>query len=262
MNMSVISKIKGSAFCLHLRFIKTGGVRYCYSVLFNFRHFPWSVAKRLPFVFYKDAYAKIRNKGRIVLTDSFIKGDKHVIVGKSRKDFDYQCEKTYIDIEGTLTTNGDVLIKRGVRIQVLGTMYISDKVVINSRVRIRSYNSVTIGYNSRISHESQIFDTSFHPMEYVSNHQHNPISAPIMIGDNCWIGNRTTISKGTILSDYTTVASNSLVTKDYSDLPPYSLIGGIPAKLLKSDYSRVWDPKRDDEYMRSEFEWYRTRHKR
>ncbi|MDO4950422.1 MAG: acyltransferase [Bacteroidales bacterium] len=257
---SIYKRYKRGLLHEHLLFIKQG-CRYFYSWYFNLRHFPWKIAKRLPIVFYKSAYAETRGRGKIILTDSFIAHNRHVIFGESLMDFDYQCEKTYLHVEGTLTFDGNVTVRRGTSIWIHGNMFISDKVLIGPRVRIKAHNSVTIGCNSRIAHETQIFDTNFHPTECVTNPQYTPISCPIRIGGYCWIGNRTTISKGTVLPDHTTVASNSLVAKNYSDLPPYSLIGGMPAKLLKSDYSRVWDAKREKEYLRREFEWYRERHK-
>lgn len=254
----MFSSYKNSALQHHLFFIKSG-CRYLYSLWFNFRHFPWEIAKNLPIVFFKGAYAEISGQGKIVLTDSFIEGNKHVMVGSEVKDFDYQCEKTYLHVEGTLTFDGYVNIRRGAMIDVCGNMSFGNDCRVSSRARIRAYNSITIGKTVRIAHESQIFDTNFHYSENIHNPQYNPCSSPIRIGSYCWIGNRTTISKGTILPDHTTVASNSLVARDYSDLPPYSVIGGMPAKLLKSDFTRVWDKKREDEYMKREFEWYRLK---
>lgn len=48
--------------------------------------------------------------------------------------------------------------------------------------------------------------------------------------------------KGTKTPDYLIVASaNALLTKDYTSLPPYSVIGGSPAKLLKSGVRRIYN---------------------
>lgn len=257
----MFSGFRNSLLHYHLFLIKNG-CRYLYSLRFNIKQFPWKIAKQLPFVFYKDAYAEINRNGRIVLSDLFVEGNKHVCVGAETKDFDYQCEKTYLHVEGQLTIDGGVSIRKGAMIDVCGNMSLGDDVVIGPRVRMRAHNSITIGNNVRIAHETQVFDTNFHFSENVTNPQYNPISCPISIGNYCWIGNRSTISKGTVLPDYTTVASNSLVSKNFSDLPPYSLIGGMPAKLLKSDFSRVWDTKREFEYQKREFEWYRLRYEK
>ena len=87
------------------------------------------------------------------------------------------------------------------------------------------------------------------------------MSRPIIIGNNCWIGNRTTINPGTIIPDFTIVTSNSLVNKDYSDIDPYTLIGGLPCKVIKSGIVRVWDRKIEHDYKLKEFEWYRNLNK-
>jgi acetyltransferase-like isoleucine patch superfamily enzyme len=38
-----------------------------------------------------------------------------------------------------------------------------------------------------------------------------------------------------------TVASNSLCNKSYLDLPPFSIIGGYPAKLIGRNKERVFE---------------------
>jgi acetyltransferase-like isoleucine patch superfamily enzyme len=63
---------------------------------------------------------------------------------------------------------------------------------------------------------------------------------PIKIGAHNWIGNRSNIMKGTITPDYCIVASGSLCNKKI-DAPSYSLIAGVPARLIKSNIYRVLD---------------------
>lgn len=53
---------------------------------------------------------------------------------------------------------------------------------------------------------------------------------PINIGDRCWIGANSFIGSGVILGEYCVVAANSVVTKSF---PPYSVVAGVPAKLIK-----------------------------
>jgi len=56
------------------------------------------------------------------------------------------------------------------------------------------------------------------------------VSAPVVIGDGVWIGFGATIAKGVTIGDGAIIASQSVVTKD---VPPYSVVGGNPAKILK-----------------------------
>lgn len=86
-----------------------------------------------------------------------------------------------------------------------------------------------------------MMDTDFHYMLDIAKSRITRKTAPIIIGDNVWVGNRATIKKGVRIPDNTIIAASySVLTKDYSQLPPYSIIGGCPAKLLTSGYSRVW----------------------
>ena len=56
-------------------------------------------------------------------------------------------------------------------------------------------------------------------------------SKAITIEDDVWIGRDVTIMPGRIISTGTIVAACSVLTKDF---PAYSIVGGNPAKLLKS----------------------------
>lgn len=56
-------------------------------------------------------------------------------------------------------------------------------------------------------------------------------ASPVVIGDDVWIGQRAILTPGRRIADGTVVAAGAVVTKDF---PPYSVIGGNPARLLKS----------------------------
>lgn len=52
----------------------------------------------------------------------------------------------------------------------------------------------------------------------------------IVVGDDVWIGFRATILSGVHIGQGAIVASGAIVTKD---VPPYAIVGGIPAKVIK-----------------------------
>lgn len=53
----------------------------------------------------------------------------------------------------------------------------------------------------------------------------------IKIGKNCWIGSKVTILDGVTIGNGSIIAAGSVVNKSF---PENSIIGGIPAKLLKN----------------------------
>ena len=55
---------------------------------------------------------------------------------------------------------------------------------------------------------------------------------PVIIEDNVWIGDKATILANVTIGKGAVVAANSVVTKD---VPAYSVVAGIPAKVIKTN---------------------------
>lgn len=58
--------------------------------------------------------------------------------------------------------------------------------------------------------------------------------APVVIEDGVWCGANVTILKGVTIGRGSVVAAGAVVTKSF---PPYSIIGGVPAKLIKMRFT-------------------------
>ena len=54
------------------------------------------------------------------------------------------------------------------------------------------------------------------------------------IGNDVWIGNNVTILSGVDIGDGAVIAAVAVVTKD---VPPFAIVGGVPAKILKYRFS-------------------------
>jgi len=53
----------------------------------------------------------------------------------------------------------------------------------------------------------------------------------VKIEDDCWIAANVVILAGVTIGRGSIIAAGSVVTKD---IPPYSIVGGVPAKVIKS----------------------------
>ncbi len=110
------------------------------------------------------------------------------------------------------------------------------KIGSNTRIHgtcIHAYKSIEIGKNCLIAANTQIFDGSGHDLSF--ENADNRINTygtnkPVVIGDSVWIGANSIVLPGVTIGYGSVVASGSVVTKD---VPPLTLVGGNPAKIIK-----------------------------
>lgn len=109
----------------------------------------------------------------------------------------------------------------------------------NSGVGVNAVISshVVIGDDVMMGPECMMF-TSNHGMDRTDIPMwRQPFSdpRPIMIGDDVWIGARVTILPGVHVGNGSVIGAGSVVTKD---VPPYSIVGGNPAKVIRMRLSQ------------------------
>ncbi|WP_287284520.1 CatB-related O-acetyltransferase [Treponema sp.] len=57
----------------------------------------------------------------------------------------------------------------------------------------------------------------------------------ITIGNDVWIGGNVIVQRGVTIGDGAIVAAGAVVTKD---VPPYAIVGGVPAKVIKYRFDK------------------------
>lgn len=127
---------------------------------------------------------------------------------------------------------------------------------------IRGLENLSIGYDSHIPHGTTIYCTEAtlsignkvmfgpNPTIVTGDHRMDVIGEymidvrqklpqndqSVVIEDDVWVGANVTILKGVTIGKGSVVAAGSVVTKTF---PPYSIIGGVPAKIIKMRFNPI-----------------------
>jgi len=100
---------------------------------------------------------------------------------------------------------------------------------------IHAWSQITLGRKCLVAAGAQILDAHGHAteLEYARlRTQIQDAPEPIIIGDFCWIGLGALILKGTRLGEGCIVGARSVVAA--GDYPPFSLLVGIPARVVRT----------------------------
>lgn len=103
-----------------------------------------------------------------------------------------------------------------------------------SDVTVSCHDRIEIGDNVLIGVGTQIRDTDNHSLNpkdwYTYKDWENKKTAPIIIGNNVFIGSNCTILKGVTIGSNAIIGAGSIVTKN---VPSYEIWAGNPAKFIR-----------------------------
>lgn len=104
---------------------------------------------------------------------------------------------------------------------------IGKRVFINSGCKFQDQGGISIGDDVLIGHNC-VIATLNHAMD--PERRADMIPAPVKIGDKVWIGANVTILQGVTIGEEAVIAAGAVVNKD---VPARTVVGGIPAKIIK-----------------------------
>lgn len=122
-----------------------------------------------------------------------------------------ECTGVISELGEGLVIGNNVGIAQNCFIQVRGKVIIEDNVIFGPNVSVFS--------------ENHIFDNPELPVNVQGVSRKG-----VKIESGVWIGTRAVILDGVTVGKNSIVAAGSIVNKD---VPPYSIVGGVPAKLIK-----------------------------
>ena len=104
---------------------------------------------------------------------------------------------------------------------------IGKDVFINSGCHFQDQGGIEIGNGAWIGHNVVLatINHDLSPKENRKNHY-----APVKIGAHVWIGSNATILPGVTIGNWAVIAAGAVVTRD---VPTMTVVGGVPAKVLK-----------------------------
>jgi len=119
----------------------------------------------------------------------------------------------YTNMGRHITLGKKVFINHTCSFLDLGGITIEDEVMIGPRINITSEN---------------------HPVDVAT--RKTLVPGAVIIKKNAWIGAGATILPGVTVGENSVVAAGAIVNKD---VPPNTVVGGVPAKLIKEIKSCV-----------------------
>lgn len=206
---------------------------------------PFKQALKFPFHFYgKTEFATISGEFKIqaqsIHFGMIVFGGKHEVVISSNVP-------TRIHNSGIIEFYGKAVFARGVNLMVWqdATLSFGSDFSIGSLSRIICFRRIIFGNNVLISWECQFFDTDFHFI--VNNNKSIKDNCGIVsIGNEVWIGARSTILKNTFIAEESIIGANSVCTGNYEEKDGKGvLLVGSPAKSIKNNVSYLKNKKQE-----------------
>ncbi|MCB2295311.1 acyltransferase [Clostridium algoriphilum] len=208
------------------------------TILFNFKVFPFKVARKLPVLI---AYnVKIHNIYRdcIIINREISRFMIKINFGNGSDGVNYSYKKTgYIDVreKARIIFNGKADFSSGVSIRVdHGDLTFGNNFSCNKTCFFSCSKEVTIGNDVLLGWSINIRDSDGHTISNLNDIDIvQKTCKPVVIGNHVWLASKVDILKGTIIPDDCIVGYNSCVTRKFVE--KNCIISGYPAKIIKKD---------------------------
>lgn len=205
------------------------------TLFYNYHFWGLKGLLKLPLIVHSGVMFKDIS-GRIILAGGMKRGTLRFGSARPLATRDMQYERAIIDISGELIVCDNVHIAPGCRISVSAgaTLELGKNFNSTGNCTIICDKGIRIGNSCLFSWDIQLMDTDFHK---IFNNENERINMPecIEIGDNVWIGCKSTILKGSKIPSGCVIGAGSVVAGKFVE--ENSIIGGVGknCQVIKTD---------------------------
>ncbi|URZ00937.1 DapH/DapD/GlmU-related protein [Clostridium felsineum] len=201
--------------------------------IFYIRNICNSYNKLADIIEKNNTYVEIDSSSVLMGDFEIIRGELeekvHLVIGKSSLLY---CKISYQSNTGLVEIGDRSYIASNTKLICVDKIHIGNDVLISWDCTIYDNDSHSIDFEYRKNDVLNMLKSLNTTGEVNSNKQWNNVkSKPIIIEDKVWIGFGVTILKGVTIGEGAVIGAGSVVT---SDVPPYTVAAGNPARVLRS----------------------------
>jgi acetyltransferase-like isoleucine patch superfamily enzyme len=123
-------------------------------------------------------------------------------------------------------------IEAGCDLVAYGALEIGPRAFVGRGSILVATDRISIGTDALIAAYVTIRDQDHSIGQGQPFNQQDLVMAPVVIGDNVWIGTKASILKGVRVGSNAVIGAHALVNGDVAD---GAIVGGIPAKVLRNN---------------------------
>ena len=124
--------------------------------------------------------------------------------------------------------NGEILLQARGQSSLIS---IGAGTITSNNISIVAMVRIEIGEGCQVGDLVSIMDCDFHEINPTTRNRSSGRTSPVCIGNNVWLGSRTTVLKGVTIGNNSVIAAGSVVTKG---IPANCIAGGNPAKVIRN----------------------------
>jgi len=153
-------------------------------------------------------------------------------LGTCGKNVYFEKNTAFLRYPKNISIGNNVIVKEGARLcscNDKAIISIGENTTIGYHTFIFSSEKIVVGNDCQIAPFVYIVDSNHGVEKSVKMNAQANKTLPVIVADDVWIGTGAKILPGTKIGQGAVIAAGAVVN---TDVPPYEIFGGIPAKKI------------------------------